>query len=93
MPLCKQTTHALGGQPPNVQAAGGTGATATTVATPVQFATTPAMVRHEDIMDYATKLVTLNDHISATIGPLTENLASEFNSFRCLQVLYGALLH
>ncbi len=51
--------NALGGQPPNIQAAGGTGATATTVATPVQFATTPAMVRHEDIIDYATKLGTL----------------------------------
>jgi len=34
-------------------------------------------------------MVTLNDHISATIGPLTEISASEFNSFRCLQVLYG----
>jgi hypothetical protein len=51
--------NALGGQPPNVQAAGGTGATATTVATLVQFATTPAMVRHEDIINYATKLGTL----------------------------------
>jgi hypothetical protein len=51
--------NALGGQPPNVQAAGGTGATATTVATPVKFTTTPAMVRHEDIIDYATKLGTL----------------------------------
>jgi hypothetical protein len=49
----------LRGQPPNVQAAGGTGATATTVATPVQFATTPAMVRHKDIIDYATKSETL----------------------------------
>ena len=38
-------------------------------------------------------MVTLNEHISATIGPLTEISASEFNSFRCLQVLYGALLH
>jgi hypothetical protein len=51
--------NALGGQPPNVQAAGGTGATATTVATPVQFATTPAMVRHQDIIDYTTKSGTL----------------------------------
>jgi hypothetical protein len=46
--------NALGGQPPNVQAAGGTGATATMVATPVQFATTSVMVRHKDIVDYAT---------------------------------------
>jgi hypothetical protein len=59
MPLCKQTTHALGGQPPNVQAAGGTGATATMGATLVQFAMTPAMVRHKDIIDYANKLGTL----------------------------------
>jgi hypothetical protein len=51
--------NALGGQPPNVQAAGGTRATATTVTTPVQFATTPAMVRHEDIINYATKSGTL----------------------------------
>jgi hypothetical protein len=52
--------NALGGQPPNVQAAGCTGATATTVATPVQFVMTPDMVRHEDIIDYyATKSGTL----------------------------------
>jgi hypothetical protein len=51
--------NALGGQPPNVQAVGGTGATATTVATLVQFVTTPAMVRHKEIIDYATKLGTL----------------------------------
>jgi hypothetical protein len=51
--------NALGGQPPYIQAVGGTGATATTVATPVQFATTPAMVRHKDIINYATKLGTL----------------------------------
>jgi hypothetical protein len=48
--------NALGGKPPNVQVVGGTGATATTVSTPVQFAMTPAMVRHKDIIDYATKL-------------------------------------
>jgi hypothetical protein len=46
--------NALGGQPPNVQAAGGTGATATMAATPVQLAMTLAMVRHEYIIDYAT---------------------------------------
>ena len=51
--------NALGGKPPNVQVAGGTGATATTVSTPVQFAMTPAMVRHEDIINYATKSGTL----------------------------------
>jgi hypothetical protein len=51
--------NALGGQPPNVQAAGGTGATATMVANPVQFATTPAMVRHKDIIKYTTKSRTL----------------------------------
>ncbi len=34
-------------------------------------------------------MVTLNDHISATIGPLTEISASEFNSFRCLQAERG----
>ena len=45
------------------------------------------------ILQQITKWPTFNDHISATIGPLTEILASEFNSFCCLQVLYGALLH
>ncbi len=51
--------NALGGQPPNNQVVGGTGATATTVATPAQFAMTPAMVEHKDIINYATKLGTL----------------------------------
>jgi hypothetical protein len=51
--------NAIGGQPPNVQQAGDTGATATTVAIPVKFATTPAMVRHKNIIDYATKWGTL----------------------------------